>query len=433
VAVAFGIRPSNPGGPAAVETIVLDGATVMVDGRVGLLLPKRPPRVAVGTADAGDSVDAVLAGEAGEDLPGPVHDPNGGAQAAFVFPLPHTATLRVALPFGAARDRRRPPAFPAALPAAANVAAGWQAQTRRGLQLDLPDARWQEAVDANRRFLLLFAGREEAGARPNLVTALDEQGFHDEAVDVLTSDGHQRALTSRSASEAAAAVWALGQHWRFTGDRALVEAMVEPIARAAHTISRRRPKGTDVTDATWAAGLQAAAEMLAAVGEVDAARAASASLGAAGVTATSGRPLGSIELDGGLPRLAGLFDAAGPTWTWSSASTRHDPETAAELLRLVRGLFVRDTDDGLALCSVLPAGWEGRGFEVRQAPSHAGPISYGVRWHGDRPAILWELQPRGSGCEAVLRAPGLDPQWSTTAASGEALLAPFCAPARSFA
>jgi len=42
-----------------------------------------------------------------------------------------------------------------------------------------------------------------------------------------------------------------------------------------------------------------------------------------------------------------------------------------------------------------------------------------VRWHGDRPALLWEAPPG-----ARVTAPGLDPTWSSDAASGEVLLGP---------
>ena len=66
----------------------------------------------------------------------------------------------------------------------------------------------------------------------------------------------------------------------------------------------------------------------------------------------------------------------------------------------------------------LPTEWRGQGVEVHDAPTRAGRVSYAVRWHGARPALLWE-------CERPVRltAPGLDPAWSTREARGEALLA----------
>jgi hypothetical protein len=40
-----------------------------------------------------------------------------------------------------------------------------------------------------------------------------------------------------------------------------------------------------------------------------------------------------------------------------------------------------------------------------------------VRWHGDRPALLWSV-PAGTR----ISAPGLDPEWSSADPQGEALL-----------
>jgi hypothetical protein len=48
-------------------------------------------------------------------------------------------------------------------------------------------------------------------------------------------------------------------------------------------------------------------------------------------------------------------------------------------------------------------------------------VSFALRWHGEHPALLWEVAD-GDGSLA-LRAPGLAPRWSTTAPAGEALLA----------
>jgi hypothetical protein len=48
-------------------------------------------------------------------------------------------------------------------------------------------------------------------------------------------------------------------------------------------------------------------------------------------------------------------------------------------------------------------------------------VSFAVRWHGDRPALLWECELAG----IRLRAPSLDPNWSTTDRRGEALLGAY--------
>ncbi len=68
---------------------------------------------------------------------------------------------------------------------------------------------------------------------------------------------------------------------------------------------------------------------------------------------------------------------------------------------------------------------------MHHAPTAHGELSYAVRWHGDRPALLWELVAGDgqtgsgrSGAVVTLRAPGLDETWSTREPRGEALLAP---------
>ena len=106
----------------------------------------------------------------------------------------------------------------------------------------------------------------------------------------------------------------------------------------------------------------------------------------------------------------------------------HHGWAAADFLSFVRNLLVREVDapaPTLALCSLLPNKWLGQGLEVHNAPTHVGRISYAVRWHGDRPAVLWELDPHDGVDGVQLTAPGLDPAWSTRERSGEALLAPM--------
>jgi hypothetical protein len=97
-----------------------------------------------------------------------------------------------------------------------------------------------------------------------------------------------------------------------------------------------------------------------------------------------------------------------------------DQSTPSGLLRATRAALVRDERD-LELAPALPADWQGRDLELHDAPTRLGRLSYAIRWHGARPALLWEVVDPAPGL--LIRAPGLDPSWSTTEASGEALLA----------
>jgi hypothetical protein len=82
--------------------------------------------------------------------------------------------------------------------------------------------------------------------------------------------------------------------------------------------------------------------------------------------------------------------------------------------------LARSRGDGTAelMAGGFPAAWLGANLEVYGLP--VGPsstVSFAIRWHGDRPAVLWELD----GPLVPLRAPAVAPGWSTAEAKGEAL------------
>jgi len=147
--------------------------------------------------------------------------------------------------------------------------------------------------------------------------------------------------------------------------------------------------------------------------------------------------LAEVELATGdrrcLDRLAWMMEVATPTWTWPEAvhprlnggcmGDGHHGWAAADFLSFVRNLLVREDGDGLALATLVPDSWLGQSWEIHHAPTAHGRLSYAVRWHGERPALLWEVDAH-AGSPVELRAPGLDPDWSTTEPKGEALLAP---------
>ena len=73
---------------------------------------------------------------------------------------------------------------------------------------------------------------------------------------------------------------------------------------------------------------------------------------------------------------------------------------------------------GALLVAGLPAGWEGTGFEVYGLPTGpASTVSYAVRWHGARPAVLFEQ----SGPPVHLSAPIVAPDWNTSDVAGDVL------------
>lgn len=136
-----------------------------------------------------------------------------------------------------------------------------------------------------------------------------------------------------------------------------------------------------------------------------------------------------------IERLDWFVRAGGPTRTWPGLvhprlgtgchGDGASPGAAAAFVELVLDVLVHEAHDGtgLVLCPVWPEAWLGAGVEVHGLRTTLGVVSFAVRWHGERPALLWEVEPHAAQEPVRLTAPGLDPGWSSTEARGEALLA----------
>jgi hypothetical protein len=100
----------------------------------------------------------------------------------------------------------------------------------------------------------------------------------------------------------------------------------------------------------------------------------------------------------------------------------NDP--ASRLIRLLDSI-ARETDDGIALFESFAPTDVGRPLEAFDLPTRWGRLSVALRWHGERPALLWEIdewedaRPFGS---VSLCAPALDPSWRASGTSGDSLL-----------
>ena len=113
-------------------------------------------------------------------------------------------------------------------------------------------------------------------------------------------------------------------------------------------------------------------------------------------------------------------DAGGP-------ASFSDVRRGASVGRFVAEIEQRIADGGRLMSAGIPRRWLGANFEVHRIPTGArSAVSFAVRWHGERPAVLWEQH----GEVQHLSAPRVDPEWSTDEASGEALWAPPPQPTR---
>ena len=151
--------------------------------------------------------------------------------------------------------------------------------------------------------------------------------------------------------------------------------------------------------------------------------------------------------DAWLPELVGAVEQLGARESWESdvalaaagrvLAAAGESRALRDLQRIIarRGGSVRPTrrpagplsiawlEAGLAANGALlphgvPAEWLGQSIEVYGVPTGPGSaVSYAVRWHGPRPAVLWEQ----TGEPVELTAPVVAPAWRTGEVTGEAL------------
>lgn len=156
------------------------------------------------------------------------------------------------------------------------------------------------------------------------------------------------------------------------------------------------------------------------------------------------------RLEHWLPELVDAVAAVGPEpgWEGDVALAAADRVLAASDERRARGDLARivgrrtpasppaAVPDGLRAVpwverlvatggEILPAGlppaWLGQPLEVYGVPTvGAATVSFAIRWHGSRPAVLWEQ----AGGPIELTSPVLAPEWRSAAPTGEELWPP---------
>jgi hypothetical protein len=103
---------------------------------------------------------------------------------------------------------------------------------------------------------------------------------------------------------------------------------------------------------------------------------------------------------------------------WNALRSTDAGLDPARYLLALRDVLARERPGSVEILRGYPPEWLGQSVTVEGLPLRAGPLSFAVRWHGARPALLWDAPP---GVE--LHAPALDPAWSSAERSGEMLLA----------
>lgn len=466
VVLALAVSGSSHGSVAPIVDLV-DGV-VTVDGEGVALFTREPSRYGFEVGGR-STVELTTSGDASITFPeGGVRSSGGTTTVSFVFPVPHTATLRVVLPLTS--DESQPLVTldecrrisPAAQPPAERVVAGWKAQLARAPRFDLPERRIEEAIDGARAHLLVHAAGEDplrfpgvtvdGVERSEIVMALDEQGLFAEglrlleaAADLQDSDGS----FDRSRLDATASwIVAVERHVSLTEDRAFAETMAVRVASAAHWLSKRMrgrrlqrstsffargdgpssvaPDVRAAYDARWTRrAFRSAIAVLDFADQPDAALVVRLHLASLD-DAMASREISPVGIGDGLvdlrsiDRLRAELLSGEPLWTWPSDRDAHDPSCTAAFLRNVRSIVVDDDDP--AHVDLLPGfgeQWLGQPVALLRSPTSAGAMSFALRWHGARPALLWEVEGDRS---FTLTCRSIDPDWSTTDPRGEALL-----------
>ena len=299
---------------------------------------------------------------------------------SVVFPVGHHATMRVAILIGDLErnlERKISAQELESLPSFEQVERGWLAALRVASRVDVPEASWESILTTQRCKLLLAGG----GA-----TGDGESGRDDDFVDLILDRAERVKL----------------------GDKA--DQWVEEVAAATESVIRRCAKNRN---AKW---FDERAIVLASMvlnragekrGQKDVAQAWSRVVSDAVGLGDFGLVLG-VDAEVDRDQLANFSGVRQIAWVESQlVAQRHDG---------VIEICPRGID----------ATWLGANFECHRLVASAEHlISFAVRWHGEKPALLWEIDgPAG----ARVAASAVDGTFSSVEMRGETLLSGFAAP-----
>ena len=368
----------------SIKLAAVSGSRLLVEGRTVVDLGRTPGGTAV--VDDGDVWLAVRA----EPYPGDCEARSrvGLAAAAAAVPLAPRVPLRVTLPFeGETAGNAGSPE---------GIATGWRAVVERAASVDLPD---ETAVRAWRRGIaasILGAGCAEPLAAARAAAVLDRVGLPDEADrarGALAGAAERSRLTPPAA---AVALRALASGRLRTGRVSGLADWAGPLAEAAAAGGCLDP----ITLEQVAAALEAE--------EPYAARDARRLL--ATTTSTGSIPPAVSSVDG-------LAEAVRDSLAFGG-----DGVAGVEALL---DCLVVESADHLAVLPAPPEAWNRAPVDAGSLVTRHGALSFSVRWHGARPALLWEMQAaRGQESSGTTVRCGLDQSWQSEAPTGEVLLEP---------
>ena len=351
--------------------------------------------------DAETSLDALaarlathLAPVSGPE-PGSGSSASGGSAMAQIFALSAGASLRLLIAGHRSPWSDRPLPDPQAAPSPEAVARGWSRQLEAAAAVQLGEEAAEAELCRLRTSLLLEL--EEIG--PAEVRALAAFGHHQEAAQRL-----DRALSALRApvpaDHAAGLLVAAADLLRWADPGAATTELAALLRGPALELAAWTSRSPYQERAQWAlsqivSGVQAKA---------------------APAARQRAQHSGQLAWE--------PADEAGPT---VEPAVSFPPGSAAALLGWRNCLVADSGDDTLVVLPGWRQDWRGRPIEVHRLPTAQGRLSFALRWHGPRPALLWQIEDPIETDGAVafrLLAPRLDPAFVASQRRGEVLLAP---------
>ena len=266
------VRPFNPEGVSLIKKLEMreiegNKGTWLVNNAVGVVMP-RPDAVAVSNFENGDVALALPVLNGRTCVESKAGLATGVAAYRVELAPGETKSWAIQMPMRKVeRDDDDPTPLPyphtPTLELRANTITTWREKLAQGMRVRLPDERLQNAFEANKAFLLLLHDGNSITPGPwtyhqfwfrdaaYLLNALDKLGYHDESRQVieefprrLEKDGYLRATEGEWDSNGAA-IWAMVENARLTGDKELVTRHYWSLLRMASWINSKRQKTTD--------------------------------------------------------------------------------------------------------------------------------------------------------------------------------------------
>jgi hypothetical protein len=295
---------------------------------------------------------------------------------SVVFPVGHHATMRVAILISDV-ERKISAQELESLPSFEQVERGWLAALRVASRVDVPEASWENILTAQRcKLLLAGSGATSDGVSSN----------GDDFVDLILDRAERVKL----------------------GDKP--DQWVDEVAAATESVIRRCAKNRD---AKWfeERAIVLAGMVLNRAGETR---------GQKDIAQAWSRVVSDSSGSGAFGSLTDVGASISRDQLASFSGVRQIAWVESQLVAQRRNNVIEICPGGVELA------WLGANFECHRlvaSPEHL--ISFAVRWHGDKPALLWEIDgPPG----ARVAASAVDGTFSSTELRGETLLSGFAAP-----